>query len=265
MKIVLKLPVIFLITTIVVVHSRVPMPPNSFQTFRRQAIIQHQPIIHHQTIIQHPPIITRTPARDSPTGETTNASLITTSAATTTTTTTEPPELDDDFLPPQQIEIRGVYNKDYPYNYAPTTYGYDYYGLGFGYSGVGAAGGISREVDYDFNPAPENRQQHSKHNSQPSKLAKSKTTTVPTTKTTQTTATVTPELDDDLITSPATGKTANHNQEAYTGYCFCSPLSQCPLDSMPRGGLCNNFLAYFINLKFIRCCYSPSIARSLQL
>lgn len=249
------------------------MPPNSFQAFRRQAIIQHQPIIHHQTIIQHPPVITRTPAHHSTTGKTTNNTITTTSASTSTTTTPEPteaPEIDDDYLPAQRPAIISFnHNFPYNYNYAPTTFAYDFYGLGLGYNNVGVvAGGISREVDYEFNP-PANQQQQQQQQQKPQSYASRQTQYIattaraPTTKTTQATGTVTPELDDDLISSPTTGKTAA--QDTYSGYCFCSPLSQCPVDSVPRGGLCNNFLAYFINLKFIRCCYSPSVARSLQL
>ncbi|XP_045163872.2 uncharacterized protein LOC123528208 [Mercenaria mercenaria] len=269
----IKFSTALLMITVATVYSRVPLPPNSFQAFRRQAIIQHQPIIHHQTIIQHPSVLTRSQAQTSTQGQTNRSSKktngTTTATTATTTTTTEPPEVDDDFLPPQQrSRTRPTYiNYDYYYNYndAPTTNGYDYFGLGFGFNGAVVSGGVSREVDYDYNP-PATQPPHRTQNPRPTQATKStSTTTTATTTKSQTTTAETPEPDDDMITNPATVKSGAPIQETYTGYCFCSPLKYCPVDSIPRGGLCHNFLAYFTNLRFIRCCYSPSVARSLQL
>ena len=48
----------------------------------------------------------------------------------------------------------------------------------------------------------------------------------------------------------------------HSGYCFCSPFSVCPRGSIARGGVCWDFW-YYSGLRFIRCCYRPSVAKHL--
>lgn len=44
-------------------------------------------------------------------------------------------------------------------------------------------------------------------------------------------------------------------------YCYCSPLSSCPRGSVARGGNCQNFISFFLNIKYQRCCYRPSVLK----
>lgn len=203
-------------------------------------------------IIQHPPVLTRPPVEMVTQGHISQRSKnATTTTTITTTTTAEPPEQEENVPPRQRSRSQPRYNNYdyYYYNHAPTANGYDYYG----HNGLGNIGGVSNEVEYEDNPTTTPRQRPRKipRPIQPPSSTISATTTTP----------EVPELDDDIISSPAPGMSSS----TYSGYCFCSPLSRCPVDSIPRGGDCDNFLAYFTNLRFIRCCYSPSIARSLQL
>lgn len=182
----------------------------------------------------------------------------TTTSTTTTTTTTEPPEVDDDYLSTQSAVRRnhGYNYYDY-YNHAPTTNSY----YGFGYNGY-RGGGISAEVEYDEMPTVAQRQRQ-RFNQRAQRITTT-TTNAPTT-TKMATTPETTEFDDDITSGPISGNSGTTVSGTYHGYCFCSPLSTCPFGSVPRGGMCSNFFTYFTNMKFLRCCYRPSVARSFQL
>lgn len=217
--------------------------------------------------IEHPPVLTRPPAPKTPAMRRT----------TTTTTpepraTQEPMDMDEMLMhhlgttQPWYDMYGGGGSSFNSYSYNSPVYDY------FGYSGGASAGGASAEAEFGgqtttpaYDPAsvPKTRTRSGRRRNRPVATPAPPTTTTPPPPTTPEPA---DEPDMMGLLSMMT-RTMRRNSVAGVGnaksYCYCSPLSQCPRGSVRRGdnSACQNFISFFLNIRYQRCCYRPSVLK----